>query len=570
MTIRFLRLIALATLAAVPSLLPAQSTPSLPRGTEEAAGLIDRAGLEAPVRFLSDDLLEGRGPASRGDELARLYIAHELQELGLTPAFGDSWQQPFDIVGINAEMPESWSFRGKGGEVSFARRSDFIVAGGRQSESATVANAELVFIGYGITAPEYGWDDFKGQDLRGKVLVVMNNDPDWDPKLFEGNRRLYYGRWDYKYEEGARHGAAGVIIIHTTPSAGYPFQVVQTSWTGEQFELPAGSEPRLQFKGWMTEDAIKRLFTAGGHDYAKLIDSAKSRNFKPVPLGLTTSINFKTKISRVRTANVGGVLRGRDPELNDEVVVYTAHHDHLGIGEPDSSGDRIYNGARDNAAGVAQILSVARAFKALPEPPRRSLLFLFVAAEEQGLLGSEYYAMHPTYHPGRIAANINVDSPNIWGRTTDVTIIGSGKNSLETVAAAMATKQGRTTKPDAFPDRGSYYRSDQFNFAKIGVPALYPKTGTMFVGQPAEWGRSRVEAYEQKDYHQPSDEITPEWNFTGMIEDAQLIFLVGASVAETTAMPEWNRGDEFEAARKKAIAEAEGASVGTVVPAKGK
>lgn len=562
---------ALAGAVAVPAILFAQEAPQLPPGAEKSAEQINRASLEGPIRFLADDLLEGRGPASRGDELTRLYLARELQGMGLKPG-GDNgtYQQIFDIVGIDTMMPPTWTFTGKGGDVSFARHDEFIVGSGLQSEKASVKDAELVFVGYGITAPEFKWDDFKGTDVRGKVLVVMNNDPDWDPKLFAGNTRLYYGRWGYKYEEAARHGAAGAIIIHTTPSAGYPFQVVQTSWTGEQFELPAGSEPRLQVKGWMTEDAIKRLFSAGGHDYAALVQKARSPRFKPVALGLRTTIDLTSKVEKTRTGNVAGVLPGRDPSLKDEVVVFTAHHDHLGVGTPDKSGDRIYNGALDNASGTAQILAIARAFTSLPEPPRRSILFLFVAAEEQGLLGSKYYSLHPTFAPGRIAANVNIDGANIWGRTRDVNIIGSGKNSLERLAEFFAAKQGRVTHGDDFPDRGSYYRSDQFNFAKIGVPALYPKSGNDYVGRPENWGRQRKEEYERTNYHQPSDEITEEWNFDGMIDDARLAYFVGAAAAEGDQMPTWNPGDEFEAARLKALAEVSGATVQTAVPARGR
>ena len=521
-----------------------------------ARAQISAGALEAPIRFLASDALEGRGPATRGDALARLYLAAELQSLGYLPG-GEKggWEQTVDVVGTTAQLPAVWSFAGKTGKVDLKLSEDYIAGSGVQTPSAVVNDAGLVFVGYGIEAPEYQWDDFKGVDVKGKVLVMLNNDPDWDPKLFAGKTRLYYGRWVYKYESAARHGAAGVIIVHTTPSAGYPWQVVQSSWGGEQFELPAEGEPRLQLKGWATEDAARRLVKAGGQDLDKLIAAAKSRSFKPVPIALRTSIKFDNKVSRVRTANVAGLLPGSDPKLKEQVVIYTAHHDHFGIGEPDETGDNIYNGAEDNASGCAQVLAIARAMAALPERPRRSILMLFVAGEEQGLLGSRYYSLHPTFAPGRIAANINYDGGDYRGRTLDLTAIGYGKSSLDGIARALVEKQGRTLVPDQFPDRGYFYRSDQFNFAKIGVPALYFDNGTNYIGKPAGWGREQAEQWEEHVYHQPSDEIDDTWVFDGMIEDASIGFYAGWLIAQADAMPTWNPGDEFEAARKKALAQ---------------
>jgi Zn-dependent M28 family amino/carboxypeptidase len=528
----------------------------LPGPVEQAArGYITRAALEAPIRFLSSDLLEGRGPATRGDQLARLYLQTRLEGMGYQPAFANgAWQQPFDIVGIKGQFPKSWSFQGRSERVDLGWREDFIAVSGLQSESVSVEDAELVFVGYGIQAPEFRWDDFKGMSLAGKILVMMNNDPDWDPNLFAGKRRLYYGRWDYKYESAARQGAAGAIIIHTTPSAGYPWQVVQSSWGGEQFELPAGSEPRVRVKAWATEEAVRRLMKSSGYDLDKLVASARSRDFRPVPLGIRTSISFTNRLSSVQTANVGGVLPGSDPNLSAQVVVLSAHHDQFGIGEPDASGDRIYHGAVDNASGCAQVLAIAQALAALPERPRRSVLALFVAGEERGLLGSKYYAGHPTVPPGRIAADINIDGGNIFGRTRDATSIALGKSSLDEIAARVAASQGRTVKGDQFPDRGYYYRSDQLSFARIGVPALFFDDGTDFIGRPADWGRQRIEQWELKQYHQPSDRLEDSWNFDGMIEDAQLAMLSAWLVAQADAMPTWKPGDEFEAARKRALA----------------
>ena len=433
----------------------------------------------------------------------------------------------------------------------------FIVGSGVQEERVGFEDAELVFVGYGIQAPEYDWDDFKGVDLTGKVLVIMNNDPDWDPDLFSGETRLWYGRWDYKYLSAARQGAVGAIIIHTPPSAGYPFQVVQTSWTGVQFELPAGDEPRSQVSGWVTEDTARDLIAMAGMDLDELREQAYNRDFQPVPLGITTSISMDVEIDRVQSGNVLGLIPGSDPKLKNEVVIYTAHHDHLGIGKPDENGDAIYNGAFDNATGVAQTLAIAKAIKALPEMPKRSVLVALVGAEEQGLLGSEYYAANPTFAPGKIAANINYDGGNVWGHTHDVTYIGLGKSSIDQIATMIAKEQGRVVKPDQFSDKGYFYRSDQFSFAKIGVPAMYLDTGTDFVDRPPEWGREQQDHYTEVNYHQPSDEYDPSWNLDGMVDDATLGYWTGLAIANADQMPTWNVGDEFEAARLESLKPAE-------------
>ncbi len=522
----------------------------------EAARMIDAERLRQTVAVLAGDDFEGRGPASAGDLKTQSYLSTALERLGYSPGGEDgSWLQPFDIVSVTATPPESWNFSSTSDAIVLKNWDDFIAASGVQAPNAVIDEAEVVFVGYGIRATEYDWDDYKGLDVRGKVLLMLNNDPDWDSELFAGNRRLYYGRWTYKYEIAAQLGAAGAIIIHTTPSAGYPFQVVQTSWSGPQFELPAGPEPALAIEAWVTEDAARQLVSLAGHDLAQLVESARDPGFAPIALGVTTSLRLENDLSRVNTANIAGLLEGRDPALKDEVVIFTAHHDHLGVGEPDDTGDTIYNGALDNAAGVAQILAVAEAIQALPAPPRRSILILFVAAEEQGLLGSAYYALHPTFEPGRIAANVNLDAGNIWGRTRDVTYIGYGKSSLDTVVEQAVARQGRTVRGDQFPDRGFFYRSDQFSFAKIGVPAVYLDVGTDFIGQPEGWGIEQIENWEAMRYHQPSDELDDSWIFDGLIEDARLALFIGLTIAGEDDMPTWNAGDEFEAARLAALAD---------------
>jgi len=527
----------------------------LPDGWERAAASIEPQGLLESVRFLASDDMEGRGPGTSGDRKARAYLAQRLEQAGFEPAFdGDSWEQPFGIVGIRTLVPEEWTFvAGDGSEIEFLRSEDFMAASGVQREDASLDDAEVVFVGYGIQAPEQGWDDFKEIDLRGKLLLMLNDDPDWDPELFGGERKLYYGRWTYKYESAARQGAAGAVILHTTPSAGYPWEVVQTSWSGEQFEAPAGEEPRLALQGWLTEPAARRLVALAGQDLDQLIRSARSREFRPVPLGVSTSIRLEAEIRSTETANVGGMLRGSDPELADEWVVYTAHHDHLGLGEPDTEGDRIYNGALDNGVALAQALAMAQAYSALPERTRRSVMVLFVAAEEQGLLGSQHFVRHPPVPLGRIAADINFELGNVWGRTRDVTVFGMGKSELEDLLRQAAASQERVVAGESDLKAGWYYRSDQFSFARAGVPAIWFKSGTDFIGRPPGWGESTYAGWIERNYHRPSDEVEPDWKLEGLAEDARLAFQLGLAVAGSDATPRWYPGDEFEEVRRRSL-----------------
>ncbi|RKH66065.1 M28 family metallopeptidase [Corallococcus llansteffanensis] len=546
-------------LSSLPAL--AAGAPSITPQEKAAEQAITQELLRSHVRFLASDLLEGRGPGTRGDALAQEYIATQFEGMGLKPGAQDGgYLQRFDLMGINSH-PGPMSFQAHAGRVELKPREDFIAVSGVQATEAKLEASELVFVGYGIVAPEYQWDDFKGADLKGKTLVILNNDPEDDPRLFAGKARLWYGRWDYKYEQAAKTGAAGAIIIHTTPSAGYPWQVVRASWTNEQFELPAGDAPRLQVKAWTTEDATKQVLKLSGQDLDALRAAAQKRDFRPVPLGVKLSLRLTNEVRRRPTANVLGVLPGSDPTLAKEVVLYSAHHDHLGRkedGKPDEDG--IYNGAVDNASGVAAMLSVARAFTSLPTPPRRSVLFAAVAAEEYGLLGSAHLAANPPVPHGRIAANINLDGANILGRTRDITVIGLGKSSLDGFITAMAKTQGRAVKADQLSDRGFFYRSDQFNFARMGIPAAYFGSGMDFIGKPDGWGREQRGVWEAKHYHQPSDELRPEWNLSGAVEDTRLFFLVGAQVARAPEMPKWNKGDEFEAARLKSLEALKGAA----------
>jgi Zn-dependent M28 family amino/carboxypeptidase len=529
---------------------------------KQAAQAIDETTIRSHIKFLSDDLLEGRAPGTRGGQLGERYIASQFELLGLRPGAkaadgSPSWYQTFDILGVTSHVPKTMTLKSGAKTLELKFWEDFIAFTGEQKPSAGVKDAEIIFVGYGIEAPEQKWDDYKGVDVRGKILLMMNNDPSNDPKLFAGKTRLYYGRWTYKYEIAARKGAAGAIIIHTEPSAGYKFQVVQTSWTGEQFELPqSANTPAVKIKAWTTDDASKKIAQLGGKNLDELRAKAERRDFKPVALGVTLSLEMTNSIRSLKTANVVGVLPGRDPDLSKEYVVYSAHHDHLGIGTP-ANGDSIYNGAVDNASGTAALLAIAKAFTQMPaeERPRRSIMFAAVAAEESGLLGSQKFCADPPVPPGYMAANINIDGLNVFGRTKDLAIVGMGKSTMDQVVKEIAAWQRRVVQGDQFPDKGFFYRSDQFNFAKIGVPATYCDAGTEVIGKPPGWGKEQIEKWESTKYHQPSDEYDDSWNLDGAVEDTQLFFLVGLKVANAEALPSWVPGDEFEAARKKALAE---------------
>lgn len=520
-----------------------------------AAAVITSDALAGHIKFLSDDLLEGRGPGTRGDALTQAYLVSQFKSIGLKPfAPNGTWRQPVSLIAVKTTMPKKVKFEAANASLELNFYDEILANSGRPVPTISLVDSDLVFVGYGIQAPEYDWDDFKGVDLKGKTLVIMNNDPSDKPELFAGKRRLYYGRWDYKYDMAARIGAAGAIIIHTTPSAGYPFQVVQTSWTGPQSELKGRTGPRLDVSGWVTDEAAKKLAKLGGHNLDELRALAEKRDFRPVPLNVKYSIDLSCEIIEQQTANVVGLLEGSDPQLRDEVVVYTAHHDHIGIAEKrDAEGDNIYNGAVDNATGTSALLTIARAFAHLPEKPARSILFAAVGAEEQGLLGSEYLAANPPIPAGKMAAVVNIDGLNVLGRSRDINFIGYGKSSLDRIVEGFAKIQRRVVVPDTAPDKGYYYRSDQFNLAKIGVPGVYLHSGIEILGKPQGWGKEQNEEWIRTKYHQPSDEYSDDWNLEGAVEDSQLLFHIGLRVAQEEKMPQWNPGDEFEAARKAAI-----------------
>lgn len=504
--------------------------------------------LAAPLRFLSDDLLEGRGMGSRGDLLARLYLATELQLSGLEPAgLKGSWEQPVPIVAIKSAIATPFSAAGGGKDVSFKAPEDYVAWAAKPGEKTEWKDAEVVFVGYGIKAPEQQWDDYKSADLKGKVLLFMNDDPSSDPALFAGKTRLYYGRWSYKFEEAARQGAAGAIIIHTTPSAGYPFQVIQAKHEQEQFWLPFDKNESVAIQAWVSEDCAKTLATLGGQDLDALRAKAETRDFKPVPLGVKATLATANTVRSFESGNVAARRRGADPKVADETVVVTAHFDHLGIGPP-KSGDTIYNGALDNASGCAMLVNVARALAGLEAPLRRSVLFLAVTGEESGLLGSAYYARNPTVPPKKIIANFNIDGVNHLGRTRDLQLVGFGKSSLTTLCQEVAARRGRTVVPDHEPSKGLFYRSDHFSFAKIGVPSAYFKAGTDFVDDP-KTKRSVQLAYTTLHYHQPSDQFDSRWDLSGAVEDARLLLECLVLTANGAEPPKWTPGDEFEKLR---------------------
>lgn len=502
--------------------------------------------LAATIRFLSDDLLEGRGVGTRADRLTRLYLRTQFELFGLRPGGSDgAWEQEVPILGITATVREPLTVRGRDGVVHFNAPEDYTIAAGRPEAETAWQDAEVVFVGHGIDAPEEKWDDYKGIDLAGKVVLVMNDDPSSNPDEFAGQARLYYGRWTYKYEEAARRGAVGAIVIHTRPSAGYPFQVIQATHGKEDFWLPFDdSTPSLALRSWCSEEAARKIARAGGFDLDELRRRAGQRDFAPVPLGVTARVSTDNEVRELRSGNVLGVIKGRDPALEDQVVVITAHFDHLGIGR-EVKGDSIYNGALDNASGTAVLVSLARACAALPEPPRRTLLFAAVTAEESGLLGSLYFARHPTVPRPNMVANFNVDGINIWGRTRDIAMVGYGKNSLSALAAEVAQSRGRLLVADPHPDLGLFYRSDHFSLARIGVPSAYFKAGSDFLENKR--GRTLVKnMYTTVFYHQPSDQFDERWNLEGAAEDSALLLECLLRAADADEQPRWAPGDEFE------------------------
>ena len=553
--------------ATSPAPAPAVSTPgALPAPAVPLSSLpkIDPAPMLQSIKVLSSDKLQGRAPGGIGEDMTVGYLETQFQDLGLKPGNPDgTFVQKVPLVGITGAEAKPLTFT-KGAQKLPLKWKDDVVAWSKHvADSASIENSDVVFAGYGVEAPEFGWNDFKDTDVKGKTIVVLVNDPpvpdganpgQLDAKMFGGKAMTYYGRWTYKFEEGARKGAAAVLIVHETEPAAYPFSVVQGN-LGEKFDTiaPDKNMGRASVEGWITVDAARKLFTMAGFDYDALKQKAIAKDFKAVPLNVKASMAIRNKLRTINSQNVVAKLEGSDPALKDEYVVYTAHWDHLGVGEP-VNGDTIYNGARDNAAGVAAMLEVARAFTKVQPPPKRSILFTMVTAEEQGLLGSQYYSMTPLYPLAKTVADINLDSPNVYAPSNDVTVIGMGASDLDDYLRQAAQEQGRTLRADPKPEKGYYYRSDHFNFAKQGVPALYIESGIdARTPRPPDYLQKKLEDYEAHDYHAPSDVVKPDWDLTGAAEDAQLVFAVGYRVANASRFPEWKPGNEFRAKREEML-----------------
>src|SRR5438874_924380 len=527
------------------------------RGTSSA---ISENALRAHIKFLSDDRLEGRGTGAKGGETAALYVAEQFEAMGLkgAGAKGSFWQ-PVSLVGVKADPKTELRITNGQKSETYKFADDFVAFTGAQIGNIIV-QAPLVFVGYGIDAPEQKWNDYKGpaEDYRGKILVMLVNDPPAtkdEPNLFGGRRLTYYGRWTYKYEEAARRGAAGAILLHTNESAGYPWSVVRTSngsWRFDIARTATDKTPFLKVRSWVTDDAAHRMFALAGLSLDELRRQAASRDFKPVKMNLTASLDLNSEVKRVQAPNVVAILPGSDPKLRNEYVVFSAHWDHLGIGAPDKSGDTIYNGALDNATGVASVLEIARVLSSLPptQRPKRSFLFLITTGEEQGLIGSEWYSRHPLVPIEKTAADINLDSMNILGPTADFVPLGAERSSLKAVVDQIARERGLRVSPDPRPEQGSFYRSDHFPFAKVGVPSISLKEGDDYIGRPKGWGEKKFKEYNEAHYHQPSDEFHDDWNFQGMIQEADFAMTIGRRVADMDAMPKFNPGDEFAKAQK--------------------
>jgi Zn-dependent M28 family amino/carboxypeptidase len=520
--------------------------------TDNERSRISLQEIDAHLRFLSSDLLEGRAPATRGGRIAEEYIATQLQAFGVKPGVGDSsyfQRVPIDVVKAD---PGTIRVTASGKANASLRFTDDVVVWPGSATDASSAHGELVFVGYGATAPEYKWDDFKGTDVRGKILLVLVNDPPAtaaEPNLFGGKAMTYYGRWTYKYEEAERRGAAGMLIVHTTERAGYPWHVVVNSNSTEHRLLlrdPSLPAP-IGVRGWITDSAATALLAQAGLNMSQLRTQAESRDFRPVSTGIIIDASMKNSLQHMAANNVVGLVRGIDPMVRNEYVAYSAHWDHFGIG-PVVNGDSIYNGAVDNASGVASILAIAHA-AAEGIKPRRSQLFVFVTAEESGLLGSAYFGEHPTVPASKIVAALNMDIVPVNGRVRDLNVMGDNKSSLGPALAQLVKSEGIRLYPDAHPEQGHFYRSDHFSFAKAGIPSVSIGGGDDIVGHPAGWGLQQAEDYTAHRYHQPSDEYRPGMDLSGAAQLADIVYRFGLSLGNARTVPTWNADAEFRAMR---------------------
>lgn len=524
----------------------------------QSESLFSVTSLQQDVQILSSDAFEGRKPSTPGEEKTVRYIAERMAKAGLQPGNNGSWYQDVPLVEITTDPSTTLSFTGKGAPLVLSHGKDVTIWTKRVEEQLSVADSDVVFVGYGINAPERGWNDYAGVDVRGKTVVILVNDPDWEMRdnsgPFDGRAMTYYGRWTYKYEEAARQGAAAAIIVHDSEPAAYGWTTVLSSWTGPQLDMDRANKgsDRVAAEAWITNDAARKLFALADQDFDRLTAAAKVKGFKAVPFaGVKAGTTLRSSIRRSKSKNVVGILPGA--QRPDEVVIYTAHWDHLGRCKPDADGDDICNGAVDNATGIAGMLGIAEAFAKGPKPAR-SLVFLAVTAEEAGLLGSQYYGENPIYPHAKTVGGINLDALNVTGATNDVTVVGYGKSELEAMLQRAAATQGRALVPEATPEKGSFYRSDHFSLAKFGVPMLYAKGGNDIRGKGRDHGMALKEDYTAKRYHQPADEYDPNWDWTGMVEDLALYHDVGRELADGTAWPNWHPTAEFRTLRDRSRA----------------
>tara|TARA_R110002049_G_scaffold13325_4_gene58019 strand:- start:990 stop:2648 length:1659 start_codon:yes stop_codon:yes gene_type:complete len=527
---------------------------------DEAAQSITKEGLMGHIETLSSDEFLGRSTGTEGEEKAVNYLVEQFKAMGATSGVEDgSYVQPFPLLGQKT-MNHSMKVRSLSNNRtvnSLTFFEDFVAWPSNQSENVSIKDAELVYVGYGIQAPEENWDDFKGVDVKGKIIIIKNNDPEYDENLFGGKTRLYYGRYTYKYEKAKEMGALGAIIIHTTETAGYGWGVVSNGWSSERFYVKGDENAAMgntEMNGWVTYEAGKTLFNEAGLDIDEMLEAADSPDFEPVQLKNTgLSVNIDAEYRDINSRNVIAKVEGSDPELKDEYLVLTAHYDHLGITNA-IDGDEINNGAEDNAAGVSAVLESMKAYKSIQSELKRSVLALVVGAEEVGLLGSQFWAENPTVHPGKVTANINLDGMNVYGETKDLVIIGYGRTTLADKVVEVAKQEGRTVKPDANPEQGLFYRSDHFNMAKVGIPAIFPNPGNEFINKPEGYAET-VDSVSAANYHSVNDEINEYWDLSGAVKDARLFFKVGYEALNDSKLQAWKQGDEFEATRLKMLEE---------------
>ncbi|WP_034256573.1 M28 family metallopeptidase [Adhaeribacter aquaticus] len=519
---------------------------------------IDTTDLLKHTSILASDAFEGRAPGTPGEDSTVTYLTRQFTRLGLQPGNPDgTYIQNVPLVGYTS-LPTA-SFTAGNIKINLQPATNYVATSRQFIPDIKVTNSDMVFVGYGIVAPEYGWDDYKGLDVKGKTIVMLINDPQipdpqdtskLDQKMFNGRAMTYYGRWTYKYEIAAQKGAAAAIIIHETGPAGYPFEVVSGSWSSENFDINNENKnmDRAKVESWISLDKAKELFAATGKDFDTLKKQAQNKSFKPVPLGAKANFTIKNKLREIQSRNIIAKLEGSDPQLKNEYVIYSAHWDHLGK-DPQLKGDNIFNGAIDNATGTAGLLELAQAFTSLPQKPKRSVLFLAVTGEEQGLLGSKHYATHPLYPLNKTLANINMDALNGFGRTKDIVVVGYGNSTLDDLLAKAAATQNRRIAPEPTPEKGFFYRSDHFEFAKEGVPALYAESGTESVDKGADYMEKKAAEYTENNYHKVTDEVNPDWDLSGAVEDLQLYFMVGYDVLQGNKWPQWKPGTEFKAKR---------------------